>query len=76
MAVFGRVSAGLAPRDLIDDALFRWQTCWRIGPGNLAGTRFVRALERAGDMTIVHRSLARSFPAAYYIQYTGFCRIR
>ena len=75
MAVFGRVSAGLGPRDLIDDELFRWQTCWRIGPENLAGTRFVRALERAGDMTIVDQSSAQ-FPHCVHIQYTGVCRIR
>ena len=75
MAVFGRVSAVLAPRDLIDEALFRWQTCWRIGPENLAGMRFVRAFERAGDMISVDQSSAQ-FPHYVHIQYTGFCRIR
>ncbi len=69
MAVFGRVSAGLGPRDLIDDELFRWQTCWRIGPENLAGTRFVRALEMAGDMTIVDQSSGAVSPLCPYTIY-------
>jgi hypothetical protein len=45
MAVFGKVSGG--PRDAIENEFFGWQMYWRIGPGNLARSWFVRAFEMA-----------------------------
>jgi hypothetical protein len=47
MAGFGKVSGRLAPRDAFDNEFFRWLTHWRIGPGNLAKSRIVRAFEMA-----------------------------
>jgi hypothetical protein len=47
VAVFGKVSGRLGPRDAIENEFFGWRMYSQIGPGNLARSWFVRALEMA-----------------------------